>query len=189
MHGRWVLGGGLASGKSVVRRLLGEAGVLTLDADSVGHRVLEPDGGAYAEVAATWPEVVTAEAVDRGALAGIVFGNPEELARLEAITHPHIFDAITAMVKGVDGPVVVEVPLLEHGLGEGWRRMVVDSRDDVRSRRAVSRGMAAADAEARMRAQPSRAQWLASADLVIPNHSGLPELEAAVSMLAGRLQP
>jgi len=187
VQGRWVLSGGLASGKSAVRRLLEESGVETIDADAIGHQVLELAGPAYESVAETWPAVATEGAIDRGALAEIVFNDPSELARLESITHPFIFEIIRRRVDGVDGPAVVEIPVLGHGLGEDWGLMVVDCSDEVRLRRALERGMDEADARARMASQPSRTQWLAAADLVVPNHGSLDDLKSTVASLSGQL--
>ncbi|MFP3881044.1 MAG: dephospho-CoA kinase [Actinomycetota bacterium] len=177
---RWILSGGLASGKSQVRRLLEEHGFHTIDADRVGHDVLRSEGPAFDEVVTRWPDIVADGEVDRRALAAVVFNDPVELAALEAITHPHIFDMINARVEDVDEAVVVEVPVLGHSLGPDWRRIVVDCRDEIRLERAISRGMAAADAQARMASQPSRAEWLAVADVVLPNTGTLLDLRHTV---------
>jgi dephospho-CoA kinase len=117
-------------------------------------------------------------------VASIVFNDPVELAALEAITHPHIFDTINARVEGVESAVVVEVPVLSHGLGDDWRRIIVDCRDDIRLHRAIDRGMSEDDARSRIAAQPGRAEWLAEADLVIPNHGSERELHEAVMILS-----
>lgn len=186
-QGRWILGGGLASGKSAVRRLLDVHGVVTIDADEIGHSVLEPDGSAFDSVAEAWPEVVKNGRVDRGALAAIVFPDPGALRRLESITHPHIFDTIRSRAEHAEGPVVVEVPVIADHLGRGWRRLVVDCRDEAKLHRAVARGMDESDAEARLAAQPSRAAWLAAADLVVPNHGTEAELQTCVALVAGQL--
>lgn len=181
---RWVLSGGLASGKSAVAALLGDRpGILTIDADEVGHEVLEPDGPAFSEVAAAWPQVVSEGRIQRASLAAIVFAREAELKRLESITHPHIFGTIARRVEDFDGVVVVEAPILHHQFGEGWGRIVVDAEDQARLDRAVARGLTLQDAKARMAAQPTREQWLATADLVIPNHGTIEALEAAVERL------
>ena len=185
---RWILSGGLASGKSHVRRLLDEAGMLTIDADRVGHEVLEPDGPAFAAVAERWPQVVSEGRIDRAALAAIVFADRDELGELESITHPYIFDTIHARMEGYQGVAIVEMPLLGDGLGEGWSRIVVDSRDDVRLNRAIARGMSEEDVRARMAAQPSRGEWLAQADLVVPNHRSVEDLAETVGRLAVALR-
>lgn len=184
---RWILGGGLASGKSKVRELLATAGIATIDADSIGHSVLAVNGPAFAQVAKEWPHVVRDGEIQRSSLAEVVFNDPAALEALEDITHPHIMETIRNQVAGIDGPVVVEIPLLSHGLGDHWRRMVVDCRDEIRLERAIERGMSEEDALARMSAQPSRAEWLAIADVVVPNHGGFDDLQGTVAGLLEHL--
>jgi len=167
-----------------VGALLGDRpGILAIDADEVGHEVLEPDGPAFSEVAAAWPQVVSEGRIERASLAAIVFAREAELKRLESITHPHIFGTITRRVEDFDGVVVVEAPILQHGLGTGWDRIVVDVEDEARLDRAVARGLTRDEAKARMAAQPTREEWLAHADVVIPNHGTIEELEATVERL------
>ncbi|MEX2251170.1 MAG: dephospho-CoA kinase [Acidimicrobiia bacterium] len=176
---RWLLTGGIGSGKTEVGRLLVASGIRVVDADRMGHRVLEPAGKAFAAVANRWPEVLHDGVIDRGRLAGIVFADPGQLRELEALTHHHIFGTIRGELEGFERVAVVEVPILETGLA--WPRMVVDAPDDVRFERALERGMSTEDVRARMASQPSRAQWLASANLVIPNQGTLEELAETVA--------
>jgi dephospho-CoA kinase len=84
------LTGGLASGKSFVGRILAELGCLVIKADEVGHQVLQPAGGAYSQVLREFGTGVLKESgeIDRRKLASLVFGQPERLARLNAIIHP-----------------------------------------------------------------------------------------------------
>lgn len=167
--------------------MIASAGIATLDADQIGHTVLEPEGQAFAEVATRWPAVVRDGLVDRSILASVVFNDPTEMAVLESITHPYIFDKIRGRVEEVHGPAVVEIPLLSHGLGDEWGRIVVDSRDEIRLRRATARGMSEDDARARISRQPSRQEWLAAADFVIPNHGSQDDLEMTVRTLLDHL--
>jgi dephospho-CoA kinase len=183
----WTLGGGLASGKSKVRELLAHHGMATIDADQVGHQVLASFGPAFSDVADRWPHVVVDGEIDRRALANVVFNDGGELATLESLTHSHIFETIRAMVEGIEATVIVEVPLLAHRLGEDWKTIIVDCRDEIRLVRAVERGMTTEDARARIAAQPSRQQWLAAADVVIPNHDGPGELISTVGHLVPEL--
>lgn len=185
---QWVLCGGLASGKSTVRRIIERHGLSTIDSDSIGHEVLEVHGAAHDSVARRWPAVVgEGGRIDRARLAAVVFGDRAELDELESLTHPHIFDTIGATVEQIDGSVVVEIPLLEHGLGAGWSRIVVDAGLSTRFERAVARGTTADDVRARLAAQPSREEWLAAADVVIPNHSSEGELASTVARLIPKL--
>lgn len=84
------LTGGLATGKSFVGRALAAHGCHLLEADALGHAALEPAGGAYAAaVAAFGPGIVDPQGrIDRRRLGAIVFADPAQLARLNAIIHP-----------------------------------------------------------------------------------------------------
>ena len=181
--GRWLITGGIGSGKSEVRRLLAERGIRTIDADAVGHLVLAGEG--LTAVAERWPDVVLEGQIDRKTLARIVFDDPGELEVLEAITHPLIFGRIEADLKEFFGVAVVEMPLLETGMG--WPMIVVDADDETRLDRAVQRGMSEADVRRRMASQPSRDEWLAAADVVVPNHGDIRQLQATVARLGNYL--
>ena len=186
-NGRWVLGGGIGSGKSAVRRLLEQQGVTTIDADSVGHSVLEPGAAAFDEVAERFPTAVVDGRIDRSRLAAIVFTDPSELKALEAMTHPHIFDTIRAHIQEIEGAVVVEIPVVDHSLGPEWRVAVVDASEEVRLDRALARGMEAIDVQARIDSQPTRSEWLSVADLVIPNDGTIEQLEDVVTRVVPEL--
>ena len=179
---RWILSGGLASGKSHVRDRLSSLGVFVVDADSIGHEVLEPDGPGFGPVSTKWPEAVRSGAIDRSTLGSIVFTDQDELRQLEAITHPLIFGRIQQLVQGIDGLVVVELPLLKD-LGPSWSRIVVDVESTTQLERALSRGMERSDVNARLALQPSREEWLAAADLVVPNHGELDQLDQTIGLL------
>ncbi len=181
---RVLLGGGIGSGKSAVAALLREAGATVVDADAAGHRVLEPGGEAFDQVAARWPEAVRDGRIDRAALGGVVFADPAQLAELEAITHPAIAARIAGAVAaaGTD-VVVVEVPVLARLVGEDWPRVVVDAPDEARVARSVARGMDEGDVRRRMAAQPSRAEWLEAADYVVDNSGNLEDLSTQVERL------
>ncbi len=184
---RWLLSGGIGSGKTAIRAQLERFGIATIDADSIGHQVLEPDGPAFDQVAQRWPLVVIDERIDRTTLGAIVFDDEAELKALEEITHPHIFGTISRLVQGIDDVVVVEIPLIDPGMEGGWQRIVVDCDDRTRLGRLKQRGMSSADATARMRSQPTRSEWLAAADLVIPNHGSFEDLVITVERLIDHL--
>ena len=178
---RIVVSGPIGSGKSEVGKLLAARGATVIDADEIGHAVLEPSGGAYDPVAERWPEVVVDGRIDRSALAGIVFADRNELRTLEAITHPLIARRIVATVGTVpEGTVVVELPLTVDLIGESWHRLVIVADAQTRLRRAVARGMDTSDALRRMAAQPPIDVWEASGDSVIVNDGDRAELERSV---------
>src|SRR5512141_1923076 len=86
------LTGGLASGKSFVGRELANLGCLLVRADELGHQVLEPAGEAYdGTVREFGPSILNADrTIDRRKLAALVFHDPAQLAKLNALVHPPV---------------------------------------------------------------------------------------------------
>jgi dephospho-CoA kinase len=85
------LTGGIGTGKSTVAEVLREQGLPILSADLVGHEVYLPGRPGYHEIIDVWPQVKAEDGtIDRKKLGAIVFGDPKELARLNAITHPRM---------------------------------------------------------------------------------------------------
>ena len=185
---RIVVFGGIGSGKSTFAALLAELGAVVVEADRVGHEILEPGGAAHQAVAASWPGVVVHGEIDRGRLASIVFADPVELEKLEAISHPLIGSEIqTRAADAGDRPVVVELPLMGRMLGDEWTWVLVDAPAEIRLERAVARGGGRADVRARMAAQPDEDEWHEQADWTIPNTGSIEDLKQAAAELWAQL--
>jgi dephospho-CoA kinase len=168
---RIVLTGGIGSGKSLAARILAQRGFEVIDADRLGHELLEPDGASYSAVVSRWPQAVGADGrIDRRALGRLVFAEPAELDALVAIQHPRIRAELARRVEASGNrPVAVEVSVPVDLTGPGWTKVVIDSPDETRRRRLLSRGMDPGEVDGRMAAQPTREQWLALADVVVDN--------------------
>ena len=180
---RIVVAGGLGSGKSTVAGLLAAKGAVAIEADQIGHEVLASGGAAFAPVAARWPHVVVDGEIDRLLLAAVVFSDADQLEELEAITHPAIgAEIVTRAHAAGDTPVVVELPVPAI-VGPGWTWIVVVADPSERIARAVARGMAELDAQRRISAQLSEAQWRARATHVIVNDGTRDQLQAKVDAL------
>ncbi|PZR97862.1 MAG: dephospho-CoA kinase [Candidatus Chloroheliales bacterium] len=184
------LTGNIAVGKSTVLAMLAAHGAYTIDADQGTHRVLAPDGGAYAQVVATWPQVVGEDGtIDRAALGQIVFRDAAELAKLEEITHPAISKLIWDEVaeaerSGYEVIVIDAVKLLEGRtkLGEQvdsvW--VVVCDLEQQRMRLMARNNLSAEQAQIRLAAQPPVSEKLARADVVIDNSGSLEQTRVQV---------
>ncbi|MFC9326823.1 dephospho-CoA kinase [Kitasatospora sp. NPDC057015] len=191
------LTGGIGAGKSEVSRLLASYGAVVVDADLIAREVVAPGTEGLAAVLAEFgPGVLRADGeLDRPALGALVFADPERLRALNAIVHPLVRARSAALEEAAapDAVVVHDVPLLaENGLGPLYDLVVVvDAADEVRLDRLVRlRGMARAEAEARMAAQATRQDRLAIADIVIDNGGSLetlaPRVREVWEDLAGR---
>lgn len=187
MERRHLLTGGIGSGKTTAASFFESLGAVVISADQVGHLVIAPDGEAFDAVARRFPLALVDGEIDRSVLASQVFGDPSELAALEAITHPAIRRRVVDLLPEDDAVALVEVPLISDFLGPGWGRIVVDAPVPVRLQRLLLRGMTRVDAEARMDAQPTRGEWLEAADLVIDNRGDLASLEGECRAVWGRI--
>lgn len=164
-----LLGGGIGAGKSRVAAEFSRRGFEVIEADMVGHEVLNSDTEAIAAVAVAWPDAVVGGVVDRAILARIVFSDADALAKLESITHPVIGEVLLRRIGDATGPVVVEVPLMKV-LSEGpYLRVAVVADVQIREDRAVGRGASREDVRNRMSHQQSDAQWADWADRVVEN--------------------
>ncbi len=173
-----LLGGGIGAGKSTVARILASDGFRVISADDVGRQALSSGTGPAGKVARIWPGVIVDGVIDRSKLAHIVFSDPEELRRLEAVTHPVIVDEIRRLVAlHTEENLVVETPLPDLFGDEEFVRIAVVADMDTRLARSVVRGNDADDTRRRMAAQPSDADWRSWAVHVIDN-SGTPEATA-----------
>lgn len=127
------LTGGLATGKSFVGRTLSELGCLWIQADALGHRVLEPGGEAFDPVVREFGKGILKEdgSIDRTRLANEVFGKPERLEALNGLVHPSVIAMEEEMIRqfaesNPSGVAVVEAAILvEHGGHKRFDRLVV----------------------------------------------------------------
>jgi dephospho-CoA kinase len=174
------LTGGIGSGKSTVSALLAARGAVIVDADLIAREVVEPGTpGLAAVVEAFGPDVLAADgALDRAALAAVVFADPEARSRLDGIVHPLVRARARELAAAApqDAVLVNDVPLLvETGQAASYDLvLVVEADAATRVSRLVRRGLTAEDARARIAAQATDEQRRAVADVVLDN-SGTPE--------------
>jgi dephospho-CoA kinase len=177
--------GNIASGKSTVAARFAEHGAVLIDADVLARRALEPGTPGLAAVAKQWPLVIATDgSLDRAALRRIVFSNPQDRERLNAIVHPEVgrlrdIELAAARARG-EKIVVYDVPLLfEAGLEHTVDVIVlVDALENVRRDRLQRRGLPATEADAMIAAQMPSALKRARARFVIDNNGDLGSLIA-----------
>jgi len=187
--GKYVIGltGNIATGKSVVRRMLEHLGAYTIDADALAHRVISKGAPGYQPILdkfGTWLLDPDGQ-INRDKLGRVVFADPGALAQLEGIVHPYVSQAIDILGKRATQTVVVieAIKLLESGLRDRCDAVwVADAPEQVQVERLIrKRGLSQADAQQRVRLQPAQKDKLAAADVVITNHGSYEELWKQVS--------
>ena len=189
--------GGIGSGKSaLVARLAEHGGVRAVLADDLAKRLMAEDAEVRAALVARFgPETFDARgALDRAHLAGRVFGDPGELAALNAIVHPAVRRALVEAIDQAqaDGValLVYEAALLFETGGDAVvdRTVWVDAPVETRVARASARDGATEDAvRARMRHQIDPETGRQRADVVVDNGGDLFALWAAADALAEEL--
>jgi dephospho-CoA kinase len=187
------LTGGIGSGKSTVAELWRERGALIIDADVLARDVVAPDSDGIRAIAARWPAVVAPDsALDRAALAQIVFHDDVEREALNAIIHPRVRDrSETLEARAPAGTIAVHViPLLFEG--DYWKScaatVVVFAPPDERLTRVVKRDGANAEGVlARMRAQIDPAEARDRATYAIENDADLTALRERANAVYDRL--
>lgn len=187
------LTGGIGSGKSEVAKAFAEIGACVIDTDELSREAVAPGSPGLRAIAALWPQVVRDGALDRKALAAIVFADDAQRERLNAIVHPEVRRlAAEYERRAAPGQIVVQVvPLLfEVGLDAQMdANVVVVAPDDARLRRVLARDDAdEAHVRARMSAQIAPDEARRRADYVIENDADLTVLRERATAVYDALQ-
>jgi dephospho-CoA kinase len=156
------LTGGIASGKSTVAAMLRELDCPVLDADTLGHELLEQGQDAHDEVVREFgQEILDAHGnVDRGKLGHIIFADAQKRARLNQILHPRILDVVREWFAaqghpgGPDLAVVEAALIIEAGYHKELDQVIVCwCPAEQQWQRLVERGLTAEQAKLRIAAQ------------------------------------
>ena len=191
------LTGGIGSGKSTVSQFLADLGAVIIDADKLGHEAYRPNTDTWRELVKTFGNriLATDNTIDRKKLGIIVFSNPEELKRLNAIVHPRMFEKAKQRIedcrrKGakvviLDAPILFETnwtPLVD----EVW--VVVANEANVIKRAIARTSLPEEQIRSRIRSQMSDEERIKRAQVVISNDGTVADLRKKVAALWKALQ-
>jgi len=184
LPGKYVIGltGNIATGKSVVRRMLEHLGAYTIDADALGHRAIAKGAPGYhpvLECFGTW--ILDSKGqIDREKLGGLVFRDPEAMNKLEAIVHPIVDGAVYLLVHRAKQEVVVveAIKLFESGLLEKCDSIwVTYAPERVQIERLIrKRNLTREEAILRIHSQGSQSDKVDRANVVIRNAGSYEQL-------------
>lgn len=188
------LTGSIGMGKSTVAAMLRELGVPVFDADAAVHTLQGPGGALLPAIEAAFPGTTGPAGVDRPKLGAAVFGNRDDLARLEAIVHPAVAKMREAFLQENAGRalVVFDIPLLfEKGGAVALDAVaVVSAPAEVQRARVLARpGMTAEKFEQILALQVPDEEKRARADFVIDTGTDLATTRSAVERLVREIAP
>ena len=181
------LTGGIASGKSTVRALLGELGCYVIDADKLVADLYQPGRAGHTALIETYGRDILRpdETVDRVKLADLAFATPDGVKQLNALIHPLVVQYTTQLLDEYeqthpDGIAVVEATLMiESGSSKRYDKLViVDVTPEVQIERGVARGLPRDEVARRLANQMPREERLRHADYIIDNSGDVARLES-----------
>jgi dephospho-CoA kinase len=181
------LTGNIATGKSLVGKILVRLGAEHIDADQLAHQAMACGQPAWQRIVATFGEDVLQPdgEIDRHKLGAIVFSDRDALAQLEHIVHPEVIGCTQERIAASEASVVVveAIKLIESGMviqlcDHLW---VVCAPREVQIERLMDqRGLSYEDAVLRIDAQPPQSGKVARADVVIDNGGTIEATERQV---------
>jgi len=176
-----------------------ELGIPVIDTDEIARQVVAAGQPAWHRLL-EWlgPDYFCPDgSLDRAAVACRVFVAEEDRKRLEAITHPAIFEAVDQRIAEFEASasppdiIAVAVPLLyEAGAEEHFDAVVVvrATTEQQLDRMMRDRGYTAREAGARISAQLPLADKCARADYCIDNTGTVEETRRQVKELVKHLR-
>ncbi|HEX7433805.1 MAG TPA: dephospho-CoA kinase, partial [Anaerolineaceae bacterium] len=181
--GKYVIGltGNIATGKSVVRKMLEHLGAYSIDADALSHRAMAKGAPGYQNVIDTFGKwIVDGNGeVDRARLGRVVFSDPDALRQLEGIIHPLVGQAVDLMIKRASQRVIVieAIKLLEGNLIAGCDTVwTTYAPEPIQQARLVKkRNLSEKEALQRIHAQAPQELKIAAAKVVIQNAGSFEE--------------
>ncbi|MDB5678213.1 dephospho-CoA kinase [Sphingomonas bacterium] len=179
------LTGSIGMGKSTVAKMFEDEGVAVFDSDAAVRALQGPAGRLVGAIETAFPGTTGPGGVDRAALGARVFGNPDDLKRLEAIVHPAVGEerAVFLARHANDAMVVFDVPLLFETGGDRAVdvTVVVSAAAAVQAERVLARpGMTQERLTDILTRQTPDAEKRARADYVIPTDCPMEQTHASV---------
>ena len=190
------LTGSSGSGKSTVSALLREHGFYIIDCDRIAREVLRPDTDCLRRIFGIFgPAVRNGDgSLNRRALAGIVFADPEKLRQLDEIMYPQItadiLDILKECRKRGEAFAVLDAPTLFESGADALCDCVVSvlSDDALRIKRIMERDrLTPEEAQKRLSSQQPNAFYEGKSDFVMKNSGSLETLRSEAATLVQKL--
>lgn len=188
------LTGRSGSGKSTAARCFAALGGAVFNADDIYHRLTHTSAPLREELTARFGSVYRGDALDRPALAAVVFADAQALADLNAITHKYVLRetlrGIAQAAKEGTPFCVIDAPQLFESGAEALCDSVIAlaaAPERLLARLKTRDALDDARIRARLASQPDFDFYRAHCDIVIENNEGVEELERRLACAAETL--
>ena len=175
------LTGGVGAGKSRILELFShDYGAQVIQADLVARKLEDPGQPGLTGLVSLFGTGILQKdgTLDRKGFADRIFGNPEALKRVNALTHPLTWNEIKRQIRESSAElIVVEAALFDERSREVCQYLLyVDTQDEIRIQRLMeNRGYSREKCLDIMKNQADRNDFLKLADFVIDNSGSLEE--------------
>ena len=186
------LTGNFGTGKTTDSQILAELGASIIDADKLGHELLQPGTQAHQEVVAAFGKTILkpGQEIDRRELGRLVFTNAAALAQLNRIMHPKMYETARTRIeqyrKQGSKAVVLEAALLIEAnwtplVDQVWATVAPDNVivDRLKSQRDLDQKQILS----RLHSQMPSEEKIKHADAVIDTNFPLADLKTKVTEL------
>jgi len=194
---KWIgLTGGIATGKSTVKKLIESLGYPVIDADQISHEMTEVGREGYSKIVSHFGKQIlqTDLSLNRKALGQIIFNDSEKRIQLEQILHPLIQTEVQKQkdmhFKNKVGLCFYDVPLLfEKDLQKNFDLVVLIWCDPFvqKIRLAARNQLTESEIQSRLSSQKEMAYKIKNANHCLDNSTDLDGLEKQVHRLVQTL--
>ena len=172
--------GPTGAGKTSALRALEQLGGCVLDCDAIYHDMLRSDDGLRRALTDAFGSVFTADGhLDRQKLGTLVFGDPQQLERLNTIIYAHLPRELERRMAASPAPIIGidAINLVESGLSKLCdRTLAVLAPVEDRIRRIMARdGISEEYARLRVAAQKDDVFYRTHCTDILENTSAAPE--------------
>ncbi|MBN97837.1 MAG: dephospho-CoA kinase [Gemmatimonadetes bacterium] len=190
------ISGGMGAGKSTLARFFEKWGAILVDADRIGHAVIERPPLRLALKAAFGREIERPDgSLDRRALGRQAFADEAGKERLNEIVQPPLELELWKQVECAHGPEGGNIVVVDAALIFEWDRahrfdvvVVVFAAEEVQIERVAQRqNLEPGEIRERLAAQMPAAEKISRADFALENNGSVPQLEKKAARLWTKL--
>ncbi len=183
--------GALGAGKTTVARLFSKHGFLHINADSIGHRLLNEQSTKKKLVHVFGTGIISGKKINRAKLRIAAFSPNKNLKKLNSILHPRIFSEIKSLIKNAKcRNIIIDAALLVEADAASIvdKVIVVTAPKAEREKRMIKgRKWTIQEISTIAKSQFSQGKKLGFADFVVDNSGTLEKTKQQVDRIVAQI--